>query len=198
VVTVSWRRHSPTPLVDLAGSSGGAATLASATAWPCCREIFARIRHVQSKYSVLLLHGCARSRISRIRTYQVDSDVTGSLGLTTVTDSANGSPWAGLGLAGGKPGACPRQARLGASPSSLGASPSIQPGRACMAARLAMTLQSGEWGRSGHEMRAQSGHPSRIRLSGRQNSSSKRRGQASAAGRGDSACSDPAGPDGTE
>jgi hypothetical protein len=126
VVTVSWRRHSPTPSVDLAGSSGGAATLASATAWPCCREIFARVRHVQSKYSVLLLHGCARSPISRIRTYQVDSDVTGSLGLTAITDSANGSPWAGLGppgaslgLALGKP-ACPKPGGKPVEPAGSG------------------------------------------------------------------------------
>jgi hypothetical protein len=37
------------------------------------------------------------SHVSRVATYQVDSDVTGSLGLTTITDSANGSPRADLG-----------------------------------------------------------------------------------------------------
>jgi hypothetical protein len=44
--------HNPTPSVVLAGSSGGAATSASATAWHCCRKILAPARRVQRKYNV--------------------------------------------------------------------------------------------------------------------------------------------------
>jgi hypothetical protein len=52
-----------------------------------------------------------------------------------------------------------------------------QPGRSCIAARLAMTVQSDEWGLSGTVgPGAQLGHPSRVRLCGRQTSSSGRWG----------------------
>ncbi len=63
---VSWRRHNPLA-VDLAGLSGGAATLASAAARPAAGGIAARDRHVQSKYSVLHFTGVRDLIISRLR-----------------------------------------------------------------------------------------------------------------------------------
>jgi hypothetical protein len=56
---VSWRRHNPMPAVDFAGSERWSCNLGSATAWPCCRDIFDAASHGPTR---LRLAGVANTR----------------------------------------------------------------------------------------------------------------------------------------